>query len=177
MKELISLPISNDKKILIKTYNEEPDIFMFDEIVIEYDNKNKRIILFDDFLCEGMRALANILERGLAEELQIDETLREDGIGYQWNIECDNLQNDYWNHYNDKILQYHIWAGVGNHSYDTWLFNDRGKLYMEISPIYNLKRGQKFIYKYEMVFTFELNKKNAKQWLQKCKSILQNMKK
>lgn len=132
---LCKLRISEQKSIEILSQNENGDIFLFDEIKIIYHKEEENQVLFDDFLCEGMRALQNVSQKALSGELEIQEKYFEKGIGYEWNKISNRIANDEFDIV-DITSPYALWSTPSGFSNSTWIYCFNGEIYLEISPQY-----------------------------------------
>lgn len=134
MKELLNVKISNNNFITVLSENKDNDLFMFDEITIKYINGKNSIILFKDFLCEGIRSFYNVLSKSLEGNLQLDKQLHEKGVGYFWNNYCNMLRVS--TDVEDVTSKYHLWSTTSQYSNETWMYNIGSNIYIEVSPTY-----------------------------------------
>ena len=135
MLTLTKLDVTDNRIIEILSENEGGNISPFDEIKVIYHLGVEQFILFNDFICEGITALQNILEKALSGELEIDEKYFERGIGYEWN-KISNAIADGDFDIIDTTIKYSLWSTSDEYSTSTWMYSFNGDVYIEISPQY-----------------------------------------
>lgn len=187
MRLLAKLEVSSKRYLEIKTENENHHNYLFDEITVYYYIEDKCIILFNDFLCEGIKALFNITSKLLNNNLNVDRSDFPKGIGYQWNLFNNSLANDMESEIEDTTMPYSLWSTTSKYGNETWMYSSNGIIYFEASKNYKWhfddpREGEdfitftEFIAKYEPYDVVQVTIKNIEEWNMKCKEIIENMK-
>lgn len=178
--------ISNEQYIEILLNSDENEIYNFDVITIIFHQNCKTFVLFEDFICEGLKSLHNALEKALHGKLQLDDVLKEKGIGYTFNNICFDMDSALDEDLEDVTSKYSVWSTTSKYSYETWVYNIGEKIYFEISPTYKWfhidpKESEEYVeftqfinnYKVLSIFSIEMNV--AKRWLEESFNLIQQM--
>jgi len=184
---LSKLEVINGSNIEISSENENDEIFLFDEIEIAYCNQEKKLVLYEDFLCEGIRSLQKISQKALTGELEIDEKYFSKGMGYEWNIISNRIANDEWGTI-DITSPYALWSTSNKYATATWIYSFKGEIYFEVSPQYkwnysepeedeNFIPFEEFVQNYQFYIKIKIDKENLISWNEKrANQILKKMK-
>lgn len=153
----------------------------FSEVKIVYNYLNSEIILFKDFLIEGIKALQTTLNKAIEFGLQTDNLAEKRGIGFIWNEYCNKLSTENQD-IADSTEPFHIWSTDSTAGIDTWIYNVGEKIYFEVSPTYrwhfdepnglDYKTYEQFRAGYTAIDIIEINKRTALDWIERCKDIL-----
>ena len=187
MKNLARIHIKNNEYIDILSENIEEENYFFDVITIYYFLKGDKIVLFQDFLGEGIKSFYNITSEILSNSLEISQRYITYGIGYEWNKSCDLIANDKNDDTIGILSKYSLWSTVNKYGYNTWMYIFQEKIYFEISKNYKWhfeepEEGETFITfkefmkEYKSFVIVEVKKEMVKEWNESCKRISESMK-
>ncbi|WP_113672605.1 hypothetical protein [Vallitalea guaymasensis] len=166
------IDLENDKSI---------EIFIKDSIAsIKFQN----YVLFNDSSVEGLSVLKKMLESALHDELEISSEIKRTSIGLWWNDYTDSYDDDGVIEEEDLTEKFWLWS---TRYIQSWLFNNNGKIYLEISLSYpwhfvNPNEGEKFISYQEFRSTFEpivvieILPERAKIIIEECNKLINNIK-
>jgi hypothetical protein len=175
-----AVDFQTNQKTIFKLVGDN-DFTAFSEVKIVYNYLNSEIILFKDFLIEGIKALQTTLNKAIEFELQAINLTEKRGVGFLYNEYCNKLSSK-----NQDIADltetFHIWSTDSAIGIDTWIYNVGEQIYFEVSPTYrwhfdeptdlDYKTYEQFRSEYAAIDIIEINKSTALDWLNKCKDIL-----
>jgi len=175
------------KDSIIEILNENDEIFLSDEIEIAYYNQEKKLVLYEDLLCEGIRSLQKITQKTLNGELEIEEKYFSKGIGYEWNIISNRIANGELDTI-DITSPYTLWSTSNKYATVTWIYSFEGEIYFEVSPQYkwnycepeedeNFISFEEFIQNYQFYIKIKIDKDTFISWDEKANEILEKTKK
>ncbi len=180
MRNIIDFQI-NQKTIFRVVGND--DFTSFSEVEIIY-NMNNEIILFKDFLIEGIKVLRTTLYKAIESRLQTFDLGERKSMGFLWNDYCSKLNTGNQG-VDDLVTPFHLWSTNSTLGFDTWIYNISDKIFIEISPTYkwhfdelpgsNYITYDQFISKYAPIDIFEIDKSTAKDWFKICEDTLSHL--
>ncbi|OTN87644.1 hypothetical protein A5819_000090 [Enterococcus sp. 7E2_DIV0204] len=156
----------------------------FSEVEIYYTNLELQLLLFKDYLGEGIKTLQTILQKTLNQELYINEKLLLNGLGYEYMIYLKNISDDNFT-VEDNTAQYLLWETVT--SYDksncSWLYNKNDAVIFEVTPLYKyfyeenveINSFDTFLEKYESYAVEFLTIDQCKKWLNKLNYLIKEI--
>lgn len=171
--------ISKTKKIVLKITEPINEIHLFTEGTIYLVEEEKQIVLSEDSIRENMNVLNYILTRAIKGQYTLHESIKKD-IGYLYNEE---LQEKPGLSY-EKLERRDVWVGlkynVWFNDFATWIYNNNeGAILLEITPVYPGYFDElyetsydEWIKYYKPYLTKEISIETAQDWLQKARSIL-----
>ncbi len=185
MRSILQFEINDVEKINFYVYEDIDDLIFYNsEIKIIFKDDKKEIILFDDYITEGIGTLNNLLICLLNNKMKIEERFINNGLGCYFNKELHKtVTEDHCEE--DPSLAYSLWNAKG---WGTWAYNLDEKICFEISPVYKWHFCEstndseyipfdKYIDSYKIHKNFIIDKKKAQEWQEKCEKILANIKK
>lgn len=167
-------------------YEDVNDLYYWDsELKITFKDNHKEIVLFNDYIIEGIGTLNNVLTSLLNNTMNIEQRFLNKGFGHYFNKELHKTVTTEEYHEEDPSSSYSLWEAKG---WGTWVYNLDSEIYFEISPIYkwHFSEGDndreyipfdKFIDGYKIYKNLIIDKTKAQEWLEKCEKIFENMKK
>lgn len=181
-KELI-FQIGKHDEIKLYLPSDVHKIYRYDEIKIILQTDDGNFILYNnDFIIEAITAFVTLINKASKHLLELHSSIVGKEIGL--------LSNDnYHGEHNNLVFEDNFWVGDRHrlwetNLYTTWLYNKDGKVFFEVTPIYdghfdNTKSNekyQKFKDNYETIYLTEVDKKYIKQWQNSCDKIIQVIK-
>jgi hypothetical protein len=182
----IEFKISEDKAIIIDFPCEIQELHRYSEINIFMKSISalQNYQLYEsDFAIEGIRTFKNMLEKAIKYELELHSSLKENRIGY--------LCNEYFQDKSNLVMYENngntCWIGLNfslwcSNQYKTWIYNEKSKIFIEVTPIYNdtdegdecndNKKYEEFLLNYNPIVVEVLENDVVLQWLAKCEELL-----
>jgi len=198
MSDLITLPLAKNKWLEVKRLYDEQEIYAFEEIKITFFVDNKEYIVYEnDFIGHGILMFKGILAWTIDGKFELDKSIVGKKIGL--------LSNDYTYNMGDETKdkkagllmkksdtgtlrwigeEYMLWSS--NRGYTTWMYNEAGKIIMEITPDYKWHFAdpeededfisyEEFRINYKTYFKTVIPREVALDWLERCKEIERRM--
>lgn len=137
MSNIIEICLSKSHSILINLPCEKEHINLFSNISIKYIKGDAQYDLYiNDYFSVAIKSLFNVIGKAIKSELQIASEYIEKGIGYYHNNyshklwASDNLDID------DPSDNFILWSTPSNIGIETYIYNIKNEIFIEISPIY-----------------------------------------
>jgi len=160
------------------------DLCTYCGVKIKFYKKNKKYILYKDFIGPALEIFEYQLEKALNNKLFLHQSIIND-IGFLWNEYLQNkkeynfvevpLENpEYW-----IGSYYELWSTRGRYA---WIYNDDEGIFLEITPCYRWhyiepEKNEKyipykeFIKKYKPIAIIKIDKDIAMRWLRQVKKL------
>jgi len=157
-------------------YKVSEKLHKFDEATVILNQNNKKFVLKIDAIQIIIEELNNILKKAKNKKIALPNNLSIGQLGYIYNQETyKNIPNDTIN-----FSKYWLWS---IRDIQTWLYNKKNKIYIEISPSYpwlyiepektsEFITFDKFMTKYKPLLIAELNNSLIEKWITECENIL-----
>jgi hypothetical protein len=189
--DIVYFRLNGQEYIEIKLPKKKEGLFRFDEVIITFNDfsGHRYTIYGSDFIIGALLRfegrLSKVLNCSLELDSSIDPRSLSQDIGYLWN---EDLQGKHYlvteigsNGTKRWIgLRYLVWSTPGSTdpTLSTWLYNWKGKIYLEITPNYRYRKGKKhisyseFIKNYRPLIMREIGREIAQEWLSKIDELL-----
>lgn len=186
---IATFKLPDEEKIIIESPYPINEFACCDEIPILFLYGKDHYVLNTDLLREAMSMFAIFLERALANQLPLHESIKQD-IGFLWNEELQEKPGLVYEKFNDR----NYWVGQSHLLWDTpstvkpetttWLYNDNnGSIVLEITPTYPWhfvkpkKREIKIPYEewmsgYKPFIVRTIPREVAEQWLKQAQELV-----
>lgn len=143
------------------------------------------MLLFDDFLTEGVKTFIAVLQMCINGERSLPREFFEKGIGYEWTKECHKIAEENFNEV-DVASNFLMWETVQDPILATCIYNFEGKTYLEIAPEYKFHfidpepdevfiSYESFLSNYEIIDRTELDPLTITQWYSEASAIINNL--
>ncbi|MBC2267057.1 hypothetical protein [Listeria farberi] len=133
MERVLEYNIDNKNSLTIYMDELTERIHWDTKIQIKYETENTNYLLWDDNMLEGIRTFKTMLELALNNRLDMTAYSKYP-IGYYENIEYNEISMNKMETMSfEKPLLWSSIAEVGN---ETFLYNSKNKVILEVSPIY-----------------------------------------
>lgn len=190
MNQFMVFKISDSQSIVIKNICSEGNhIYRYDPVEILFKNESLEYLISEnDYLMPMIERFYYYVQDAIANKLPLEEYINAD-LGYSWNQNLHNTDikthEELKNEENWKGTRYLMWGG---NEFDTWLYNQNNKIYLEITPGYpwhfiDPAGDEKFIpydewiKSYKPLFIIEIDKVTAQQWFDRAGRIIQEIEK
>jgi len=118
------------------------DMESFDYVTVKYLKEQIEYTLYDDdFATEAIQTFKNSLEQALNFKMQIQSEYINKGIGYYYNIYTNKLRTTCDRSLVDPAKNFIVWSTPSYIGIETFIYNVRDKIYIEISPLYKWHDG------------------------------------
>jgi len=193
--KFITFKVNNTQSIIIKNLCYEGDhLYRWDPIEIVFKDKNTEYIINQhDHLMPQLEYFYYFLQRSIKNKLQLLKSIKEN-LGFLWHQDlhiCSIISQEELENKEDwKGARYLIWGGG---EFDTWLYNQNNKIYLEITPRYpwhfsdptkevnfipeDFISFDEWIKSYKPLALIEIDKTTAQQWLEQTKFLMKEIKK
>ena len=200
IQEIIAFSLNAKEKILIELEVLLRDIHCCSKVNIFFISGQSKYLVSNDSLRESMYCLAILLEKALANNLQLHDSIESSGlaqkdIGYLYNEYCQQLWNEYiknrggFSYEKDEEgrkvwvgYQYRLWC----YDFQSWIYNDSdGNIIFEMTPMYTTHYDDKefeysvlyeqWIKDYKPFLKRKIPRNVAQEWLLQANKILQQL--
>jgi len=185
-EQTIIFKIADDQAIIIKNLCCEGDHFYrYDPIEIFFYNKDICYLLSQhDYLLCQLEEFYGALKKAMQDKLELIDPLCD--LGYLWNQYLHKSNQDNEEIEDDvewDVRTYLVWSGKG---YDTWLYTKESNVLIQITPTYkwhyldpeehlDFVPYDEWIKNYKSLFTIEIDKKTAQEWLEAIEELLKKI--
>lgn len=182
---MVEFRISDNRSIKIYLPCKKEELKWFTEISIKYQKKDIEIdIYYNDFVCEAMETLLNLLDKAIEGKLEIEKEFVEKGIGFYYNIYTNKLRTSGNLDVEDPAGKFSMWSTPTHIGFGTYMYNKKNEIYIEISPYYKWHTGcpedetesyvtfEQFLSGYKAVDIMKIDKDTAVLWKNECQEIL-----
>ncbi len=150
-------------------------LHIYDQIVIEFKQKKKKIQISSDMLDNLYEVFTDVLNAVVQNKIVVPGEIEVGCVGYWYNMYIEN-ETDV-----EFLLALPL-ALCGNGDWQMWLYSKSDKIYLEISPLYpwlydGSKQKEKYIpfqeymKTYKPIALYELSKETVEQWLVQCEKV------
>lgn len=188
--KLIIFQISETQSLIIKNLCYQGNhLYRWDPIEIIFKDKNiEYIINQHDYLMPKIEDIYYYLQSVIKNKLCLSKSLKGN-IGYLRNQDSEqnniSISEKHKKLLKKKLPIYIMWGG---NKFETWLYNQNNKIYLEIIPLYEWayrdpEEGEKFIpfdewiENYKPLAVIEIDKATAQQWLEQTKMLMKEIEK
>ena len=188
--EIISVfRLSDTSKLIISTRPEQRPLYLFSEVIFTLVTQNREIILYDDFICEGLKMFTALLKKAINGQLVLERSLCGKDLGLICNEYYHEVDDDNYVYSEkeiiDDFIKYQLWevkntiTTPSNYDTNTWLYNHDNEIMLEVTPLYphhcletcSVETYNEFIKQYTKIEAIAITKE-APSLLQKCTALL-----
>lgn len=187
MEALATFKMKNNRRIefLVNGLAELEEYGYFTDLKIIYHFEDKKVLLFDDFLTEGVKTFIAVLQMCINGEMALPQEIFEKGIGYEWTKECHKIAEENFDEF-DVASKFLMWETVQDSMLATYIYNFEGKTYLEIAPEYKFHfidpepdeefiSYESFLSNYKIIDGVELDPLTITQWQSEASAIINNL--
>jgi len=165
------------------------DMESFDYVTVKYLKEQIEYTLYDDdFATEAIQTFKNSLEQALNFKMQIQSEYINKGIGYYYNIYTNKLRTTCDRSLVDPAKNFIVWSTPSYIGIETFIYNVRDKIYIEISPLYKWHDGypededenkdeyvpfDDFLNNYKPIDIVSIDRSVAERWLDFCCDMIE----
>ncbi len=187
---LIIFKINNKQSIIIKNLCYEGNhLYRWDPVDIIFKNKSLEYIISQhDYLMPKIEDIYYYLQSAIKNKLPVLKSMkgklgyfRNQGLHQENTASCEKpIDKEKW-----KTPIYIMWGG---NKFNTWLYNQNNKIFLEITPCYpwhfnepkagdNYVPYDEWIKSYKPLIIIEIDKVTAQQWYDQAGKIMQEIEK
>ncbi len=188
--KFITFKINDTQSLIIKNLCADGDhLYRYDPVEIIFKNGNSEYIINQhDHLMPITEDLYYYLQSAIKNKLRLSKSIKGN-LGYLRNQDSDQssiiISEKHKNPQKKKLPIYIMWGG---NRFETWLYNQNNKIYLEIISLYEWnyrdpEEGEIFtsfdewIKNYKPLAIIEIDKATAQQWFDQAGKLMQEIEK